>query len=65
MTRRDAGDPAADPVGDSCGDTAGLLVTWPRVCAWYRSTPRSRGIVLTAAAMFVAGWAWNMSGLQR
>lgn len=47
------------------GTPAARPVTWRRVCGWYRSTPRHRGIVAAAGIVFVAGWAWNLTGVLR
>jgi hypothetical protein len=40
-------------------------LTLARATAWYRTTPRARGIVAAASCVFVAGWAWNLTGLWR
>lgn len=59
MARPDAG----GTTGDTTREPSGQPVTWTRVRAWYRSTPRARVIVLVTAAVFITGWAWNMTGL--
>lgn len=58
-----AGPDAGGTAGDPHGEPLGQPVTWTRVRAWYRSTPRARVTVLATAAVFIAGWAWNMTGL--
>jgi hypothetical protein len=40
-------------------------LTWARATAWYRTVPHARGIIAAASCVFVAGWAWNLTGLWR
>jgi hypothetical protein len=54
-----------DPVLTPRSESASRPVTLSRVCGWYRSTPRHRGIVAAAGIVFVAGWAWNLTGVLR